>query len=151
MLSNLKMDNNKLKRHRLKKVKSKDVHRFKLKGIKTAKVVSVHSGDTCDLVFYRGETFVRYKCRLSGYDAPELDDEPSGELARDYLACLCMNDKPENPDYFDAEQIWEKKELQNKLDTNMNLVRATFGKFRKCGLPLVILLSKPLRTDQLII
>ena len=46
------------------------------------------------MIFHHNGDFVRYKCRLLGYDAPELDDEPSGELARDYLAHLCTGGKP---------------------------------------------------------
>ena len=82
----------------LRKLKHDGVKRFTLKGKeKFAKVPTVHDGDTCDVAFYAGELlsddstdsdsdtdnsdssntdkleskFVRYKCRMSGYDAPE--------------------------------------------------------------------------------
>ena len=95
------MNIDKQKKRELSKAKSNDVHRFSLKGVKKiAKDVSVLSGDSYDLVFYRNERMVRYKCHLSGYDAPYLDDEPNGELARDYLANLCMKDNVEIDDFF---------------------------------------------------
>ena len=134
------MNIDKQKKSKLSKVKCNNVHRFTLKGVKAiAKVVSVNSGDSCDLVFYRGERMVRYKCRLSGYNAPDLDDEPNGELARDYLASLCTNDGAKIEEFLDDTVIWTKEELQGKLDANTDLVRATFGKFRKFNLPLVSL------------
>ena len=131
---------NKQKKSKLSKVTCKNVRRFTLKGVKTiAKVVSVHSGDSCDLVFYRGERMVRYKCRLSGYNAPDLDDEPNDELARDYLASLCMNENGAIDQFLDDTLIWGKKLLQGQLDANTDLVHATFGKFREFNLPLVTL------------
>jgi hypothetical protein len=133
------MDTEQLKRLLGTKTKD-DLPRFTLDGIKAhAKVVSVYDGDTCDVVFYHDgmEKLVRFKCRLSGYDAPELDDEPHGELARDYLAHLCMGNIRSK---FDDKGVpWDKKYLQTKLDENKNTVYAIFGKQGKYGRPLVTL------------
>jgi endonuclease YncB( thermonuclease family) len=136
------MDTEQLKRLLGTKTKD-DLPRFTLDGIKAhAKVVSVYDGDTCDVVFYHDgmEKLVRFKCRLSGYDAPELDEEPQGELARDYLAHLCMG---KDHDEFDEEIVWNKKDLQKMLDENRNTVYAMFGKQGKYGRPLVTLKTSP--------
>ena len=127
----------------LGKTTKDDLARFTLNGIKAhAKVVSVYDGDTCDVVFYydKMKDFVRFKCRLSGYDAPELDEEPEGELARDYLAHLCMG-KIRIP--FDDKKVLDKKDLQKMLDENENTVYAMFGKQGKYGRPLVTLKTSP--------
>ena len=73
----------------LKDIMKSDCKRFTLKGTKAeAKVVYIYDGDTCDVVFREEKMgLVRFKCRLSGFDAPELD-EPDGERTRDYLANL---------------------------------------------------------------
>ena len=46
---------------------------FSLKGnVFTAKVCNVYDGDTCTVIFeYRNE-FIKYKCRMMGYDCPEM-------------------------------------------------------------------------------
>lgn len=37
-----------------------------------AKVCNIYDGDTCSVLFsYRNE-FIKYKCRMMGYDSPEL-------------------------------------------------------------------------------
>jgi endonuclease YncB( thermonuclease family) len=127
----------------LGKITKDDLPRFTLNGIKAhAKVVSVYDGDTCDVVFYHDEmkAAVRFKCRLLGYDAPELDDEPHGELARDYLAHLCMGKIRSK---FNDKGVWDKKNLQKMLDENENTVYAMFGKQGKYGRPLVTLKTSP--------
>jgi endonuclease YncB( thermonuclease family) len=131
----------------LKKLTHEHVQRFTLKGIEAyTKVVSVYDGDTCDVIFHHNGDFVRYKCRLLGYDTPELDDEPSGELARDYLAHLCTGGKPGGSEFLDVNQIWTKQKLQQLLNDNENLVYATFGKQGKYGRPLVTLYQTPPRS-----
>ena len=124
----------------LKKITKSDYPRFTLNGIEAhAKVVYIYDGDTCDVVFYHDEMndFVRFKCRLSGFDAPELD-EPYGEEARNYLAQLCMGKTSE-------ENVAEytKEELQEKLDRNRKTVYAMFGKEEKYGRALVTLKTSP--------
>ena len=105
---------------KLKKLTKDSVKRFTLKEkVRYAKVVSIYDGDTCDLAFYRedeSDDFVRYKCRMSGYYAPEFD-EKNGELARDYLAHLCMGGDVAKPAKFcDQNDIMSTKDLQQELD-----------------------------------
>ena len=54
-----------------------------------AKVVSVHDGNTCDLVIIRNG-LERFECRLFGIDTPELRTGLKAEKARDFLAWLCI-------------------------------------------------------------
>ena len=119
-------------KRKLKDVTKSSYRRFTLKGIEAeAKVVYVYDGDTCDVVFYhkKMKDYVRFKCRLSGIDAPELD-EPNGELTRDFLAHLCMGN---DGDDFDDSAVWDKKDLQDELDDNKTTVYAVFGKEGKYG------------------
>ena len=129
----------------LKKLKEEDVERFTLKGSERyAKVLSVYDGDTCDVAFYRDEGMtdvVRYKCRMSGYDAPELQNKPDAKVARDYLAYLCAGGDSDDAgnDFFNPKKIWSKEQLQNQLDSSDSLVSAVFGREGKYGRPVVTL------------
>lgn len=127
----------------LKKLKNNSVQRFTLKGKKRyAKVVSIYDGDTCDLAFYEDDqmgNLVRYKCRMSGYDAPEMD-EIDGELTRDYLAHLCRGRNAVEPeDFRQQNEILTKDNLQEKLDKSKRLVYTEFGREGKYGRPVVTL------------
>ena len=125
----------------LKKTTVFNLERFTLDGIEgPAKVVSIYDGDTCDVVFYHEEfnAFLRVKCRLLGFNAPELD-EPYGKEIRNYLAHLCMGRLHNS---FDND-VWDKKTLQDKLSENQNLVYAKFGKEEKYGRALVTLRRGP--------
>ena len=133
----------------LKKVQNDDIDVFTLEGLKTkAKVISVHDGDTLDVVFYiYGDNLVRYTCRLLGYDAPELTSKkknPSLRLralrTRDFLAHLCMGD---DPDDFDDNGTWEKYDLQELLDESRNLVYVEFGEFDSFGRVLATIKTSP--------
>ena len=129
----------------LKAVRSDDVDRFTLKGLKEkAKVISVHDGDTLDVVFYlHGDNLVRFTCRLLGYDAPELKKKkPSRKalFARDFLAHICMGD---DPDDFDDSRTWETDELPELLDDSDNLVYVKFEKFDSFGRALVNIKTSP--------
>ncbi len=126
----------------LKQLTNDDVQRFTLKGTERyAKVVSVYDGDTCDLVFYQSnemENHFRFKCRMSDYNAPELDEEPSGEMP-DYLTHLCMGGDSDVHGFSNPEVIWTKEELQQELVDNERLVYAVFGRDGKYGRPLATL------------
>ncbi|CAB4014099.1 Hypothetical predicted protein [Paramuricea clavata] len=129
-------------RKSLKNVKSEDIpDRFTLDGKEgEVKVVSVHDGDTCDVVFELRGRKERFVCRLLNYNASELKKKPiNGQLARDYLAHLVMGEDPDADGFFDPEGIWTKEQLQEKLDKSKNLVYAVFGKFDSFGRALVTL------------
>lgn len=58
----------------LEKLTDKDVPLWNFKGIWTAKVVDVHDGDTCRVIFQLGDKYAKVNVRMEGYDAPELND-----------------------------------------------------------------------------
>jgi endonuclease YncB( thermonuclease family) len=104
---------------------------------KSAKVVKVHDGDTCDLVIIRNRSLQRFKCRLADIDTPEMDTGRKAEKARDFLAWLSIGDDP--ADFPRRTKPWSKDELQNQLDANETLVHAEFQGVGYYGRPLVIL------------
>lgn len=104
----------------LKKLTKADIRRFSLNGHETkAKVLKIFDGDTCDLAFYFEGKLMRYKCRLADIDATELDEEDDqgrdGEIARDFLAWLCVGNDPE--DFPSDEEADTVEELQKRWTT----------------------------------
>ena len=126
----------------LRKVKDDDIERSPKsapgKNFSTrAKVITVHDGDTCDLVFSRNGDLERFKCRLASIDAPELNTGRKAKKARDFLAWLSTG---EDPDSFPKRSTpWSEEELQDRLDANKTLVHAEFQGFGHFGRPLVVL------------
>ncbi len=124
----------------LRNVKRGDIDRFTLDGQEAeAKVVSVHDGDTCDVVFKLHRRKEQFVCRLKSYDAPELKERPKGQLARNYLAYLVMGGDRTMDGFSDSKKKWTKEDLQTMLDASKNLVYAVFGKFDSFGRALVTL------------
>ena len=100
-----------------------------------AKVVSVHDGDTCDLVIIRKRSLERFKCRLAAIDTPELKAGTTAKKARDFLAWLSIGNDPAS--FPRSTQPWSDVELQNQLDANKTLVYAEFQGVGGYGRPLV--------------
>ena len=103
----------------------------------TAKVVSVHDGDTCDLAFVRNGRFERFKCRLADINSPELRTGLKAKKARDFLVWLSLDKNPAN--FPSSSQPFSEHQIQSSLDANESLVSAEFkglGGFRR---PLVVL------------
>jgi endonuclease YncB( thermonuclease family) len=90
----------------------------------SAKVVSVHDGDTCDLVINRIGGLQRFKCRLADINAPELSTGSKAKKARDFLAWLSIGEDPGN--FSRSSQPWSDAQLQNMLDASKMLVHAEF-------------------------
>ena len=128
-------------RKKLENITSKDIKRFTLNGQEgQVKVVSIHDGDTCEVVFkLYGCYKERFNCRLLDYGAPELKQKPKGELARDYLAHLVLQCQPGDDSFFDPNNIWAEEDIQKELDKNKNLLYATFSSFDSFGRALVTL------------
>lgn len=103
----------------------------------TAKVVSIHDGDTCDLVVARYGSFERFKCRLAAINTPELSEGTKAKKARDFLAWLCLGKDPSN--FPRSSPPWSDAELQSKLDANKQLVYAEFQGTGGYQRPLVVL------------
>ena len=128
-------------RKKLENITSKDIDRFTLDGKKgPVKVVPIHNGDTCDVVFeLYGQYKERFKCRMLNYDAPELKEGTKSKLPRDYLANLVVGGEPGDARFFDPKIIWTEEQLEKELDKNKNLTYAEFGKFDDFGRALVTL------------
>ena len=89
-----------------------------------AKVVTVHDGDTCDLVFYRNGSYQRFKCRLLGINSPELKAGNIALKSRDFLTWLCLGYDPSQ--ITRQSQPWSEAQLQNYLNASQILVYAEF-------------------------
>ena len=104
----------------------------------TAKVVSVHDGDTCDLVFFKNGRFERFKSRLIGINTPELDTGGTRALkARDFLVWLSLGKSPSS--FPRSSQPFSQSQIQRDLDGNQELVHAEFQGTGGYGRPLVTL------------
>lgn len=114
---------------------------FSLKGVEcTCKVVSIHDGDTVNLVFLFNNSLVKFACRLADIDTPELHPKTddlekkqleimAAKLARNRLIKLCTN--------IDVTGDPTPSELDKQLTNNTKLVYAKFGAFEKYGRLLV--------------
>ena len=102
-----------------------------------AKVISVHDGDTCDLVFIRNGRFERFKCRLAGINTPELGTGLKAKKARDFLVWLSLGKSPGS--FQQSSPPFTEYQIQNSLDANKVLVDAEFQGIGGYGRPLVLL------------
>ena len=102
-----------------------------------AKVVTVHDGDTCDLVFYRNGSYQRFKSRLLGINSPELADGNIALKSRDFLTWLCLGRDPAQ--FSRQSRPWSEAQLQNYLNASQVLVYAEFHGIGGCRRPLVTL------------
>ena len=118
-------------REKLENITSKDIDRFTLDGKKVpVKVVSIHDGDTCDVVFELYSQYKeRLKCRMLNYDRPELKKRTNGKLARDYLANLVVGGDPEDTPPLILKSYMTEEQLQEELDKNKDLTYAELRKF----------------------
>jgi endonuclease YncB( thermonuclease family) len=103
----------------------------------TAKVISVHDGDTCDLVFVKNGRFERFKSRLIGIDTPELSTGLRALKARDFLVWLSLGKNP--ADFPQSSKPFSEYQIQNSLNANQELVQAEFQGTGGYGRPLVTL------------
>ena len=130
-----------MSKRQLKKITANDIERSDNPPPKDtntdAKVVSVHDGDTCDLVIIRNGALERFKCRLADIDAPELDSGRKALKSRDFLAWLSIGEDPES--FPRRNQPLTKDELQQQLDDNQTLVYVEFGGTGRYKRPLIIL------------
>ena len=106
-----------------------------------AKVVTIHDGDTCDLVFYRNSRLERFKSRLLGINSPELRTGSSALKSRDFLAWLCLGFDPGS--FPRQTQPWTEAKLQDSLNRSENVVYAEFHGLGGYGRPLVTLKREP--------
>lgn len=125
----------------LTKVTNSDVESFNLNGREfICKVVSVHDGDTVKIVFLMDNRLVKFDCRLSGIDTPELhpklQNTPDGEqkkLAESNLAKLARNRLVELATNIKVSGDPNDRELTQQLSANTKLIFVKCGEFEKYG------------------
>jgi endonuclease YncB( thermonuclease family) len=100
-----------------------------------AKVVDVYDGDTCTIVFFLNKQIIKYKCRMLGYDSPEMKPLKTIENRNEII------EKAKNArDFF----ISLLKESDFIVDIKM-------GKFDKYGRILATMSNKMGNINELII
>ena len=102
-----------------------------------AKVVSVHDGDTCDLVFVRSGRLERFKSRLVGINTPELGTGVQAKKARDFLYWLSIGRDPAS--FSRNSQPFTEQQIQSNLDASKQIVYAEFQGTGGYDRPLVTL------------
>jgi len=112
-------------KYKLGKIESKNVPYFSFENYSCyAKVVDVYDGDTCTLLFLWNNYPVKMRCRMKGYDSPEM--KPS------------LSDP--NRDLVKKRAHEAKEALIKYIDyNNESLVKVEFEKFDKYGRPLITL------------
>ena len=119
-------------------IKNEDINLFSLNEFETTcKIVDIYDADTCKIVFILNNSIVKFNCRLSHIDSPEI--KPSLKIAhrsveikaakkcRNKLIQLCTNSM------CPLECILNKKLKQKYLSENTKLLNVKCGKFDKYG------------------
>ncbi len=129
---------------KLKQLKNDQVQEFSLKNMEfICKIIDVYDGDTCKMIIYIDNKFVKFNCRLLGIDTPEIkplkskenreDEIMRAKLCRNRLISLCCND--------DKEKITDSNHKE-VLENNNNLVKVKCYEFDKYGRVLIELLNQ---------
>ena len=119
---------------KLKTLKNNDVNEFSLKNKEfVCKICDVYDGDTCKVIIYNENNFVKFTCRLLGIDTPEMkplktkenrDSEINkAKLCRNKLISLCCNNNCKVVD----------ENYKDILENNNNLVKIRCHDFDKYG------------------
>ncbi len=127
---------------RLRSLTDNDIGEFSLEGRKTVgKVVDIYDADTCKIIFGLDNVIVKFNCRLSGIDTPELKpsrSKPDRELekkaaqkARNRLIQLCTDCD------CSLDKKFSRKSKKEFLSNNEKLVNIHCGEFDKYGRLLV--------------
>lgn len=127
---------------KLRSLTDNDIGEFSLAGRKTVgKVVDIYDADTCKIIFGLDNVIVKFNCRLSGIDTPELKpprsqlnrdlEKKAAQKARNRLIQLCTDCECQLSTRFSRKS---KKEL---LSNNEKLVNIHCGDFDKYGRLLV--------------
>ena len=119
-----------------------DVAEYSLKNLyTTCKVVDVYDGDTCKIILVKDNTFIRFTCRLSFIDTPEmkpLKSKPNREMeikeamrSRNRLIQLATNCK------INIDELSTKAQIKELIKTNNKVVAVRCYDFDKYGRLLV--------------
>jgi len=134
-----------------------DTPLFSLNGkILNGKIVDVYDADTCKIVFFIDNQFVKFNCRLSGIDTPEMRPKKNNPdyskekklaiMARNRLIQLCSNDN-----CCDLNCLLSKKNKRTIFDNNFKLVKVKCGKFDKYGRLLVEIFNENISFNDVLI
>jgi endonuclease YncB( thermonuclease family) len=109
---------------------------FSFNNCKTlAKIVEVYDGDTCTIVFFLNKRIIKYKCRMLGYDSPEMKPLKSIENRNEII------EKAKNARNFFISLLKESD----------SIVDITMGKFDKYGRILATMSNKMGNINELMI
>jgi endonuclease YncB( thermonuclease family) len=119
-------------------IKNEDINLFSLNGIETTcKIVDIYDADTCKIVFILNNSIVKFNCRLSHIDSPEIKPSrkfihrdieiKAAKKCRNKLIQLCTNCS------CTLECILNKKIKQKYLSQNTKLLKVRCGEFDKYG------------------
>jgi len=127
----------------LKNIKSSDIPKFSLNGIKTyGKIVEVYDGDTCKIVLLINNILQKFNCRINGIDTPEMKpplNKPNREIEIKN-AYRCRNRLIQLSTSISANIDSDVKKIS--LDTNTKLVYVECLEFDKYGRLLVNIYEK---------
>ena len=114
-------------KYKLNKIESNNIPLFSFEKYSCyAKVVGVYDGDTCTLLFLWRNNPIKIRCRMKGYDSPEMKP-PLSDPNRENVKQKAHEAKDALMKYIDYD--------------NGSLVRVEFEKFDKYGRPLVTLFN----------
>lgn len=112
------------------------INYFSFNNCKTlAKIVEVYDGDTCTIVFFLNKRIIKYKCRMLGYDSPEMKPLKSIENRNEII------EKAKNARNFFISLLKESDFI----------VDITMGKFDKYGRILATMSNKMGNINELMI
>jgi|ETNvirenome_6_85_1030632.scaffolds.fasta_scaffold15338_4 endonuclease YncB( thermonuclease family) len=120
-----------------------------------AKVVDIYDADTCKIVIFLNNKFIKFNCRLTGIDTPEMKpskSKPNRDLekkaakrARNRLVQLVTNCD------IDIDKHYRKSDIRKLLLTNNLVIRASCDEFDKYGRLLVTLFNDNQSANQSLI
>lgn len=123
---------------KLRSLTDNDIGEFSLAGRKTVgKVVDIYDADTCKIIFGLDNVIVKFNCRLSGIDTPELKpsrlnpdrelEKKAAQRARNRLIQLCTDCD------CTLDKKFSRKSKKEFLKKNEKLVNIHCGDFDKYG------------------
>lgn len=123
---------------KLRSLTDNDIGEFSLTGRKTVgKVVDIYDANTCKIIFGLDNVIVKFNCRLSGIDTPELKpsrlnpdrelEKKAAQRARNRLIQLCTDCD------CTLDKKFSRKSKKEFLKKNEKLVNIHCGDFDKYG------------------
>ena len=136
-------------------ITSKDVEYFSLNGIKTqGKIVDIYDGDTCTIIFYYKNEFMKLKCRLNGIDCPEMRP-PKSKVGREEeikQAILARNKVISmGTSLGELPDIIPKDALKERMNSNTKIITIHLYDFDKYGRVLAELIVDDISINEYLV